>query len=711
MASRTHVPSSSPPRSTTRRDPQAGWELCQTIQTLMWNKQLDEAFRDLPKLPLSSISPRRAAHVILHGLVRKGSVSEASFYAQHSINRGINMRKQSIEAIVIGMVHSAEAQPPAHAVEPIVPLGAPTILDLAPATNQNPDLIRSALSLYEAERMSGKRPSDRLFKYLMVLCILNGEIILASLLFGSFMREWQARDMANRVSANAPDTQPAPNHLMTQLQIRQMCHFLKEFLKSDYTDPTSLTLHSVSLQALAQLAHTLDHGRLQYGDVNFLLKTLLLCPRGPAMVWIPGNSPDDPPQHVNAYKYIHDVMERVISDLPARRRDVEEYRHANFTWFNGRDYVKLVEYSLKHRHSLDVTRKLMQHIAEESPEILKLAELRNVVMHAAPAFPPGVIYDLMAEFRLPVMGLEWDPNATDYSYSTAINALMKAGESKAVMNAIPDLLPGLFLPAHDETLSISENRLICMDLEEEGLRRGVILGPVVFVCLMNAARSLGNVKFCERIFRFALAAQERSWLPGSGFVPWCLPVHAYTLMVRMYAHEMTFDTSKMAHKWGTWKPGDEVSRPEMGRQMLLATVRLMVKEARLLEDRVRWAKRWARPAWRNIPQPDGFFFNALIEAFQRTPDDPAYLALKSEMEAEGFRPPAAYLESLKLRKGRVHDEISHKEPLGGEQRSWREPKDIRPYALPKEDYFKAKHEPALFTKHLTKRMGPFEADE
>jgi hypothetical protein len=98
-----------------------------------------------------------------------------------------------------------------------------------------------------------------------------------------------------------------------------------------------------------------------------------------------------------------------------------------------------------------------------------------------------------------------------------------------------------------------------------------------------------------------------------------------------------------------------------------------------------------RASWLKIPYPDGFFFNALIEAFAQTPDDPVYAALKGEMEAEGFRPPAAYLKSLNIDPN-----------LDGG--SWRKPKDTRPFAFPEEHAYSETHAPALYTKKLPKRL-------
>ncbi|KAF5390498.1 hypothetical protein D9757_005244 [Collybiopsis confluens] len=97
---------------------------------------------------------------------------------------------------------------------------------------------------------------------------------------------------------------------------------------------------------------------------------------------------------------------------------------------------------------------------------------------------------------------------------------------------------------------------------EECLKRVVSYGPHFFVAILNALVKLGKTGLAERVWLLAREAERASWIerfnPGSSSSPgadgreslgshlngtgkvvqgWCLPIHAYTLMLVCYGNE------------------------------------------------------------------------------------------------------------------------------------------------------------------------------
>ncbi|KAF8966423.1 hypothetical protein BDZ97DRAFT_682889 [Flammula alnicola] len=614
----------------------------------------------------SNISPRLPSHTLLHGLIRLGLFQEASKLAQNMMDQGIRVRCKSLETTMLGLLETSRSQPPG-LFSPLISLKSIDVTNVKPLMSAGNENTQHALLLLQAARRSGQRSTHNMFKYLMTLCIINGEIILGSLLFGVLVRDWQAREMKKHLANTlSPSIVEAPRPILEDL--KPICEFVNWNLKADRTDESSELVFSASLQALANLAYTLDKRQIPF-NLESVITSLYNCPRTSEKVWIPGESDKDPPRLVDAYDYFHDVLDRLIHDLPSRGRESMPFTPSEplnmVDPLNMWSYNALLHYSLRHRHSIERARMLLTHMKQHRYEPLDPNNTTtfNILDRARKDFPKGEIPILMAELgieppsSLPELAeapaAELDPHAL----STRITVLIRSGQPQAAVDATVSLLPGLFPPSHPPGTPRDVIETFDAKYREEHLDRAVLLGPVVFTSILNAFRKSGRTGLAERIFLYALEAENRSFqLRGEKddvVKPWCLPVHAYTTMVQVYANERRKMHAKknIAIGWGLTPDGRpltgkeaRVPRHKLARRMIVLMYRSMKAAPEAIHRRVAELRRRncaLHVTHRQLepPMPDVWFFQALLDVFIRVPLDPIFPAIVKEMAAAGYEVP------------------------------------------------------------------------
>ena len=536
-----------------------------------------EQFKDAATQFPCPISPRLSSHTLLHGLLRIGLTKKAYKLTRLMIEDGINVRSRTLQAVMQGLY--PPMPPRFHAARPVhtVP-----IFGAAIAQDRGTHL---AISLLEKAQKSWHKRTRSMYKTLLALCILNGEIILGSLLFGYMIRHWQS-EVAEYAGANQPTSSPTscgtdiearpkqytPKHLRGRM--RPSATMLQPLLEGI---STNLQLRSddgrsvqAALQALAILANLLDQNGLPFSNLSLLLKALSEAPNVDHLVWVTENGRHE---QKKAYDYFHLVLGRLINNLPSNA--ALKYRPGQRLTpaLDLPSYNTLLHYAFHHRSSSNLGNAVLNHMVKERHPALKPdITTYNIIMHwgitarnstlvektlsvlrrnPKNLLLVSVVPDELALARstspncmakstvqgqdadwaekIPVHGI---PEIDSAILCLYINYLTVIGQPRKAADMFALLLPEL--QRGRRYLSLYERRA----LQGAYFHKAVILGPQFFTAILTALYKAGKCGVAERVWLVALAAEAASHNPKYGFLPWSLPVRAYTIMLRCYSAQI-----------------------------------------------------------------------------------------------------------------------------------------------------------------------------
>ena len=621
-----------------------------------------EHFRSVALAFTSDVSPRLPSHALLHGLLRHGMPDKASSLAEQMMSAGINVRCKTLEVIFDSLAEMSSADsatgrglpPTAFALEnsDVLTLNLSMTSDRA---------TQFALRLLYLARKSRQRRSHNMFKTLITLCVINGEIILASLLFGYMLRDWQARELQNSDVPSHYDT-PRPVHN----RMKAICELADSALAEDRKDEHVQLQFKSALQALANLAHLLDRRLIPFSNITPILHSLSNCPRTSAKVWVPDEN--GVPQYIEAYPYFHEVLERLIHSLPRHspRHDPVSLPHSKDDMMipmARATYHSLLHYALRHRQSLSLAETLIDHMSHirepplEPDNITKNIVMRSQQLLRRHNITGGLLFELarpmatqthsasVSDSSPPPDDLCSLANTRDnYALSMQIAHLTATNRVKAVVQAIPSLLPGLtlsFYPQGKEDMTPEQVKRIQMNYRQDGLQRAVELGPIVLTAILNALQKDGRTAYAEKVWLWAKEAETLSWslIRNERIEPWCLPVSTYTIMIKVYAAEAGKQPGKndagLVRGWGRntlrikrkrsgrfvankhWKKTPRL-RSNLGRRKGLLVYGSLWTNAnkirkRLLDLQSQDVPVLLRKRQLEIPRPDIRFFNSVLK--------------------------------------------------------------------------------------------------
>jgi len=637
-----------------------------------------EKFKAVALVFDKDVSPRLPSHALLHGLVRLNLPDQASMLADQMMSAGIPVRCKTLEAILHCIKESSSSG--VHGRRTHMPtslLESSDVLTLRPAMLGDRG-TKFAIDLLMVARQSRQRRSQNMFTILIALCIVNGEIIVASLLFGVLLRDWQARELTgNLVPENGPPKQHPTTPFPVYSHLQEICDSVTHTLESDKSDEDSQFAFRNSLQALANLATMLNHQTIAYHNINPLITTLYKCPRVPDMVWIHDHLGN--PKRVVAYRYFHKVLHRFILSLPTHRPAQDE-RKKMLPPLDIYSYNCLLYYALRHRHSTTLAESILHHMMHERHEPLEPdTTTLNIIARSGTLLRDSEIGNL----ALSKLKGSWnsfisvprtsEPSPTPsplrsllniteqkddkYTLTARIAHLTAIGQLQAVMDSLPILFPTLTRPGNEH--STKDELDDFARRHERDLHRSMFLGPVVFTCILNALQKAGRTGLAEKVWRWAKIVEKMSWtirIQGQ-LRPWCLPVLAYTIMIKLYATEV-----KKAHFYGKevdrrtsatiqkptpssrhvgvigWGgdssrradfPGTDgpLTRSALGRYCGMRIYRWMRNSAEAMREKMSELRNHGVPIHISkreleIPEPDARFFNAILDIVGRHPYAP-----------------------------------------------------------------------------------------
>ena len=653
------------------------------------------------------ISPRLSAHVMLHHVIRNDSPLKAYEIAQILIKKGIPLRQATLVKVTEALLHA----PPTvfsvlkeKGVSMFNPPGfIPDSLPINPDAVED-DGLRFALTLLLQARENRRQCSDRAFEALVNFCLLQGEIIMGSLLFVLLVKDYETKaQKAQEIKAKITEQETcqgaASPHLIDRWKDLIRSRMPSKRLLKDITQQCEEELSEDSenreeaLQALANLAGLIDSRTMPFSDISHLLRVLYSCPKLPDTVMLlEGNSG----RAVNAYQYFHRVIFGLLQDLPTRKAKDPPAKHQRkrvhaMPPLSRETYNTLVHYALRHRLSVSLARDVLHHMEHVRRPTLKpdtttyniivrsgtllrrndivsfaLGELRKLKENNdhGIAVPPGTPHgrprpgsgQSLSEL-LTVSPTDSNIPADMYTLTSYIIHLTSTGNPHVVASILFHVLPELSIVDHpawgDNPPNARERAMMARRAREEKFSRAVSLGPYFFTSVLNALCKAGKTGLAERVWLLAKQAERVSWLrvgnEGVEVVKgWCLPVHAYTIMMQVYATEARkgvpvrtrLPAESLEAREPRWQPRangkvrvkgwahyvlakDKIasrhrSRRTLGLRMGTVLYRSMFRAARDIYDTLTRTVPNAQPRVYNL-QPDARFFNAALEMFGRQP--------------------------------------------------------------------------------------------
>jgi hypothetical protein len=344
------------------------------------------------------VSQRLPAHVLLHGLVRNGLAEPAFELAKLMMAEGVVIRSATLEKVMESLVLPSSPRRRKYPrlqfayPHPSIPMKlASDVLFLRPSM-MGDQRTRFALQLLFLARRHRQRRTDSMFKLFMAASLLNGELIIFSLLFGWTCRDWQtAYSLENNVAAipdhdelNSSSQVIAARYRLAHLRseaiipdkdsLNSALEVISTILSRDGVEPKPTHARLVALQALGNFAGLLDRRQIPFPEISSLLRTMYKCPRVEDEIWIVGAG--GCPERIKAHEYLHRVLFNLVRALPTqdlRLRHprvapdaiVKNHRYDMLPPLRVTGYNTLLHYALRQRLSPALGEVVLSHMLKK----------------------------------------------------------------------------------------------------------------------------------------------------------------------------------------------------------------------------------------------------------------------------------------------------------------------------------------------------------
>ncbi|EAU80571.2 hypothetical protein CC1G_09968 [Coprinopsis cinerea okayama7 len=500
-------------------------------------------------IPFQEGTPiRLVSHSLLHSLLRHGHHDQAARLAEQLMQQGIRVHSKSLDLVFAALTN------PKSTFKTLPPPIQPFTSNILSATPSHTRIQHAggafALRLLDIARQSGHRRTRNMFKTLITLCVINGEIIAASLIFGLLVRHWNKQVEADMAQNNVPETEG--------LTIRQAIKYrvtawpsesrLDEILESintglSYKGEGVWGYYDDSLQALANLGVLLDHRLIPFASLSELIRLLSRGTQLAGFVEVP-DEPGGPTRKVRASLYFSQVLTRLIQDLPS-----VEVEHASFRppiKQNGGhmpaldlpSYNRLLRFAFEHRDWKQLSGTIWEHMVHQrSPPLKPDRYTVNIYQQAAANLKDPELWAHASHFSGISKPKQSNPeslleeyaatlrvrNQSTNEFVTKIDFLVSSGAPKLAARYFLSYLPGsnsVDKPAE----SVDQKVRI------KNLKRAAQHGPRLFVSALNALMKAGRFATAEKVFLWGKKAELLSW-EDRRIPAWVLPIEAYTIML------------------------------------------------------------------------------------------------------------------------------------------------------------------------------------
>ncbi|EMD31830.1 hypothetical protein CERSUDRAFT_100060 [Gelatoporia subvermispora B] len=348
-----------------------------------------------------TVSPRLSAHTVLHALIRSGRAMDTTRVAEWMMEQGIVVHSKTRELLILQLRSQSSFAPPQRThwkySAPRVPEG-PEVLTLGRGMVAD-QCTAAAIQLIMKAHEYGHAHTRRTINTIIHWCLLQGEIIVGSLLFVLLVKHLQMRQAAGKASIQAEQQKATgcrekdsvvdpiawerlrkmmgprdawPSSKTMKPILDSIRNALADRPPEQYADALPLRL---PLQALANLAMLLDTGQLRQQHISAFVQVLYSCPRTNEKVWILNRR--GYPAQVEAYSYFHSVLKRICNTYgmngtsPPRK-------------LCRRSYNALLHYALRHQMSPELASPILQHMCiHRDPPLRPNIVTCNILLRSA----------------------------------------------------------------------------------------------------------------------------------------------------------------------------------------------------------------------------------------------------------------------------------------------------------------------------------------
>ncbi|TEB29456.1 hypothetical protein FA13DRAFT_1734637 [Coprinellus micaceus] len=637
------------------------------------------AFRAAP-IPFSSTTPTRlVTHTLLHSLVKNGYRVEASRLMAEFMENNIVIAEPALNA-----VYNTLTNPDTNIGNGVIRTRYFSKVNILKSTITE-ELIASeggkhALRLLNVARESRQKRSLHLYKALIRLCIINGEIILASLVFGLLVRDWNACvvDQDPPLSADAPVPAPQGNRAKKlfikgtleherptpypkEETLDSILYAIEDTLKAQ--NPNARNVQDGAIQALANLAALLDHRLLAVGPspLIYLLSRINLKRHKGGTVWVPI---DGEMRQVDAQTYFNDVLTRLCKDPPtiayARASlvapltqnrgympalDVTGYKHlAFFALIKQRsyelakcvvDHMRLERRSPLKADALMVERFKQAAVSARDSRFLKAAEFLASWNMTDP-LPALAAYSSEAPSAQQML-LEALQSRNPEQIRLHLDSLVKNENWRLIHRFLPALIPGFAwrdlhkdVAAHYSYMGMSSSRKFnderAQNKFDEDIRKAVANGPKLVTSVLTALHRHAKYDAADRVYVWAKQMEKSSWGLTEGeyasdpnIRPWTLPIAAYTVILRIRAQQIK--SALREQEVRSLEGGQEVRPVNVLRRSAMRIYDQAMRARKVYGPRIEEAEEMGMGVHKHqeLAIPDATFFNAILDIVRHEP--------------------------------------------------------------------------------------------
>lgn len=625
------------------------------------------AFKPTP-IPFSQATPTRlVTHTLLHSLVKHGYRVEASRLMGEFMKNNISVAKPSLNC-----VYDSLTDPQTNFSDNPVPARYFSKINILNSTITE-DLVASeggkhALRLLNVARESRRKRTLNLYHALIRLCIINGEIILASLVFGLLVRDWNACVVDQDAPMAAPAstdkdtntlvirrtyTPQRPTPFPEEQTLDMILHAIEDTLKVQ--NPRARGYQDGAVQALANLAALLDHRLLAVGPspLIYLLSRVKLKRD---KIWAPI---DGEMREIDAQTYFNEVLTRLCKDPPSiayARSSLVAPITRNGGYMPALDvtgYKHLAFFALVKQRSYELAKSLVDHMRIGRSSSLKADALMIERFKQAAVVTKDERFLQASEFLatsnitdpLPTFDdssavptdigrkvfLEAIQSGNMEQIRLHLDSLVKNEQWDVVHDFLPALIPGYEWRDLDKDVAAHYSFKGMRSLEkwgneftqerfEEDVRKAVVNGPKLITSILTALHRSVKFRSADRVWVWAKQIEKESWrLNDEEYAldaklrPWTLPIAAYNVMLQIRAQQTKFALN--GPQEGVWEEGEQVRRVKVIRRSAMRIYDQAMRARRVYGPLMDDAEEKGTGVHKDqeLAVPDATFFNAILD--------------------------------------------------------------------------------------------------
>ncbi|GJJ07662.1 hypothetical protein Clacol_001867 [Clathrus columnatus] len=532
---------------------------------------LKDTYKTNPTSKLGRQTPSRlVAHSLVHSLLRKGQVMDAAYEMKYIMSLGVTFHHRTLQkniSLLCSIPFSGTANQTVTSnfiVDSVYPGDSESSFLLSALYSRLPPPTRLATSLLITGRRYRQKRTEEMFNRLIDACLLQGEIVIATLLFVLLVKDWQFRSV---VRASGSRDEPLVCDTETQQRLSHLGFPSPSFgktialhrLKIPYPEPATLQrilssikdrmvftntpteAHLDSIKSLALLASLVEEKSLPYGNISFLLRVIQDCPRG-AVYHTMTIRHRGQLQSLPVYKYLHNVLSDICYGLPSQKpKQADIVNPCMLPCLDLRSYNTLLHYVLRHRRSPAMANQIIEHlISHRKPPLKPDIVTYNILLRSASLLGRNdIAFIILERLKQPLnsgissveipklTSLDKQPRrnipkqiATQtltvpfrdhttsitpdtYTLSSYVIHLVLTDQLDIMMKTLLELFPILILPANRWQGDSSEFQL--------SLERAVSYGPYVLAAFLDGCQKAGKTGMMERLWFLAKEAEFDSW--------------------------------------------------------------------------------------------------------------------------------------------------------------------------------------------------------